>query len=174
MTRNPDADDRRQSEGRQLIMGAKAEAFEARRTVRRELPDPSQGSREDLAAAIGDYYDLLSDYRDEGALDESFDERFSLNIDKLLKDTMVIEQSISSRNPHAVEEVEVPRVLDLTPTQLIGIAKELDDIAKELGFAAPARDPTPGTEATHDDVRQLLRSRGQTEALDHLPDFDDE
>lgn len=170
MSRNPDSDDRQLSEGRKIIMKSKEEAFNARRKLRREMPEPTQETRGELAAALADYYDVLSDYRRESALETPWEDRFPGQIDSLLEETVTIERPVASRNKHAKEEVEVPRALQLSPTQLITIGKELDDVAKELGFAAAARDPTPTTEATHDDIRHLLKSRGQDTALEHLPD----
>jgi hypothetical protein len=174
MSRNPNSDDRQLRQGRKIIMKSKEEAYKARRALRREMPQPSQETRGELAAALADYYDVLSDYRNESALEEPWDERFPGQIDSLLEETVTVERSVPGRNQHAREEVEVPRALQLSTTRLIEIAKELDDVAKELGFAAPAREPTPTTEASHSDLRELLKSRGQTDALDHLPDDTDE
>lgn len=160
---------------RRLIREAKEECFHARRKLRREQPDPSEQTRQLLCAALGDYRDVLWDYHDERALETPWDER-AVDVD-------VVEQWLSQtvksnddlpRRGDAQTAVTVPMSRHVPATQLLHVAKELDAIAKELGFAAPAKDPTPNEEAELSDLRGLLKSRGQTEAMDNLPGDGDE
>lgn len=157
-----------------LIREAKEEAFHARRRLRREQPTPSQGTKQEVAVALADYHDVLLDYADERALDVAWDERLPVDPDALLGETVTVEQSVPARNRAAAETVDVPAAATLAAHQLLSLAKELDAIAKELGFAASAKKPTPGEEASMGDLRGLLKSRGQDQALEFLPEGDDE
>lgn len=152
-----------------LIREAKEEAFHARRQLRREQPNPSRETKREVAAAVADYYDVLVDYADERALKTEWDDRLDVDPDALLGETVTVEQSIDSANPHATETVEQPYVIALSAEQLTSIAKELDSVAKELGFAASAKDPTPNTKAEREDLAGLLKARGQDQALENLP-----
>lgn len=153
-----------------LIREAKEEAFHARRRLRREQPSPSAQTKREVAVALADYHDVLTDYRDEQALDADWGERMAVDPDVLLGRTVAVERGVPSRNRSATETVEMPAAATLSPTDLLALAKELDAIAKELGFAAKARDKTPRDEATMDDLRALLETRGQTDSADRLPD----
>lgn len=157
-----------------IIREAKEEAFHARRQLRRELPTPSQQTKKDVAAALADYHDVLHDYSDERALKTDWEERVPINPDALLGTTVSVEKAFSSRNQNATETVEAPAVATVSARELLDLGKVLDEIAKELGFAASAKQPTPEEEATMEDLRGLLKARGQTQALEHLPgDVDD-
>jgi hypothetical protein len=161
----------RESGFRRLIREAKEEAFHARRELRRELPEPSVGVKRRVAEALADYRDALWDYHEERVLQTAWDER-DVNvdaIDELLSETVTVQQPVPYRR-HATSAKEVPKVADASASELFQIGKELDAIAKELGFAASARDQTPSEEATMDDLRGLLKSRGQSEALEQIPD----
>jgi hypothetical protein len=154
---------------RRLIREAKEQAYHARRQLRHDLPAPSGESKRQLAVALADYRDVLSDYRNERALDVDWDEReVDIDIiDRLLSQTTTASQPLNRRGS-PTESVTVQLVEQVDPQVLISVAKELDSIAKELGFAAAAKDPTPSEEADKSDLRGLLRARDQGEALDHL------
>jgi len=160
---------------RRLIREAKEECFHARRQLRREQPNPSGQTRQLLCAALGDYRDVLWDYHEERALETPWDER-EVNVDVV---EQWLSQTIASPEPlprrgSATKESQVPMSRNVPASELLRVAKELDAIAKELGFAAPAKDPTPNEEAELSDLRGLLKSRGQTEALSNLPGDPDE
>jgi hypothetical protein len=155
---------------RRIIREAKEEAFHARRQLRRDQPSPSVETKRNVAAALSDYRDALYDYRDEGVLETPWDER-EVNIDELdayLSQTTTMEQSLNRRGG-ASEVKTVPLVAKVPAERLFRIGKELDSIAKELGFAASAKEQTPSDEASMSDLRGLLKARGQTEALENLP-----
>lgn len=171
---NYDDDNHSESASRRLIREAKEEAWHARRNLRRELPTPTAESKRQLACALADYRDLLLDYRDERALETPWDER-RVNvdvIDQLLTETTTSSKSLNRRG-NAQSQSSVQIVEQVNPHLLIQVAKELDAIAKELGFAAAAKDPVPQEEAEMSDLRGLLKARDQTEALKHLPGSDD-
>lgn len=168
-------DDGSETGFRRLIREAKEEAFHARRQLRRDLPTPSAETKRNVAAALSDYRDVLLDYHDEGALKTSWDDR-EVNVDvldKFLAETVTVEQTLNRRGA-AVEERTMPLAAKVPADRLFQIGKELDAIAKELGFAAPAKEKTPSDEATMSDLRGLLKSRGQTEALKNLPAGDED
>lgn len=156
---------------RRLIREAKEEAFHCRRQVRREQPSPSSASKRQLATALADFRDVLWDYHGERALKTPWGEReVDVDVvDALLTETTSTSRSLNRRGS-AAETVEVPLVETVSAEHLIRIGKELDAIAKELGFAAAAKDPVPNEEADMSDLRGLLKARGQEGALEKLPD----
>ena len=165
---NPD-DDAGESGFRRQIRETKEEAFRARRLLRRGLPDPDPETRLDVATILSDYRDLLSDYADEGALRTPWDERNVDWIDRTLSETTAVERPLPRRGA-VTETVQMPKAAGINPQRLLELGKELDAIAKELGFAAAARDQTDSTEATQDDLVNLLTARGQEDAIEQLPD----
>jgi len=168
MSNDYDPDD---TDDRRLIRDAKEEAFHARRQLRREQPEPSLAAKRDLAAALEDYRDQLLDYRDDNALKTDWDDR-DVDVDvlpSLLSETTSVTKSLNRRGAPSTTQ-QVPKVAKTSAASLIRIGKELDKIAAELGFAASTKGITPGDEATMDDLRGLLKARGQAEALSHLPD----
>jgi len=154
---------------RRQIRETKEEAFRARRVLRRGLPDPDIETRLDVAQIHSDYRDLLSDYASESALKTPWDDRNVDWIDTTLAQTTTVERPLPRRG-HATETVQVPRAASIDPSRLLDLGKELDAIAKELGFAASARDQTTNTEATKKDLVNLLNARGQDDAIERLPD----
>lgn len=152
-----------------LIREAKEQAFHARRKLRREQPRVNHQTKLEAATALADYQDVLQDYAGERALELPWQERLPVDLDKLLTQTIRAKESVPSRNPNACTTTEMPAVVQLNAQDLIQLAKELDSIAKELGFAADAKQPTPHEEASMSDLRGLLKARGQDAALDNLP-----
>lgn len=123
-----------------LILDVKEEAFHARRRLRRELPSPSVEAKREAAAALSDYRDILWDYREEGVLETTWDDR-RVNVDEIdryLTERTVVETTMDRRG-HAQDAEMAPLIDDVPAKNLFAIAKELDAIAKELGFAAPAK-----------------------------------
>ncbi len=151
------------------IEQAKVEAFRRRAAVREELPSPSVETKRRLAEALANYRDQLVDHRGDTSLKEPWDDREpDVDIvDDLLEQTVKV--TSSSDWAGRAKQQSVPAVAKLDAKHLIEIGKELDAIAKELGFGANTRDTTPEDEADLGDLRALLKSRGQTEALKNLP-----
>jgi len=155
---------------KRVIREAKEEAFNARRSLRREFPQPSIQTKIRVAAVLSDYRDVLYDYHDETALQTKWDDR-SVDVDVLdraLSETTEISQPMNRRGS-AENDVPVPLAAEFSARHLLQIGKELDAIAKELGFAASAKDVTPNTQTSEDDLAALLKARGQTQALENLP-----
>ena len=164
-----------ESAGQRLIREAREEAWHCRRKLRRELPNPSRQTKWDTAVANADYHDLLSNYSTERALQTAWDER-QVNVDaieEILGQVTQAPQSMNRRG-NAQKPVNVPLVEEVDGQFLIKIGKELDTIAKELGFAPKANNPPPHGKASMSDLRGLLSVRGQGEALDMLPEAKDD
>jgi hypothetical protein len=164
-----------ESAGQRLIREAREEAWHCRRRLRRELPKPTREAKWDLAVALADYHDLLSNYSTERALKTAWDER-PVNVD-VIED--VLNQVTEAPRPinrrgNAQQMANVPLVEEVDGLHLIKIGKELDTIAKELGFAPKANNPPPHGKASMGDLRGLLSVRGQGEALGLLPEFEDD
>jgi hypothetical protein len=164
-----------ESAGQRLIREAREEAWHCRRRLRRELPNPTREAKWDLAVALADYHDLLSNYSTERALKTAWDER-PVNVDlieEILNEVTTASQPMNRRG-NAQKSVDIPLVEGVDGRGLIKIGKELDTIAKELGFAPKANNPPPHGEASMGDLRGLLSVRGQGEALGLLPDVEDD
>jgi len=169
MTSNDDEQDTKASARR--IQEAKDQVFQHARAMHRDMPRPGPQLKIELGAALVDYRYLLIDYKDERALTPSWDDR-DVNVD-LVEQKM--QQKTTIRIPkksrgNLYDDHEVPAVADMSARDLLKIAKELDAISKELGFAAAAKSPTPNTKASREDLTGLLRTRGQDQALDNLPE----
>jgi len=147
----------------------KQEAFIARRKVRRELPSPSPKSKLELAEILEDYRDRLSDHQDDIAIETPWEER-EVDVDSI---EMLLHQTVELQTDSdwlgRPQYQTMPKVAEVDARYLFKIGKELDAIAKELGFAATTRDTTPDDDADLGDLRSLLKARGQTQALKNLP-----
>jgi hypothetical protein len=164
-----------ESAGQRLIREAREEAWHCRRRLRRELPNPTRQAKWDLAVALADYHDLLSNYNSERALQTAWDER-PVNVDAIEEILNQVTKGYKSMNRrgNAQRPADVPLVEEVDGRYLIKIGKELDKIAKELGFAPKANNPPPHGKASMGDLRGLLSVRGQGEALDLLPEAKDD
>ena len=159
-------DDEQSSEsaGHRLIREAREEAWHARRALHRDLPIASAETKWRLATALADYRDLLVDYRDEDALDTSWDER-DIDVDvieDLLNETTTTTKSLDRRGS-AQQTTTVPLIESdqISGTFLIDIAKELDAIYGELGFAANVEGSTHRTEISDDLMEEVEKWRQQ-------------
>lgn len=152
-----------------VIREAKEEAFQARRSLRRELPSPTLQTKRAVAEALSDYRDVLWDYHNENALETAWDER-PVNVDEL---DQYLSQTITTREPmnrrgKAAEQVQVPLVAQVSAQKLLAIGKELDAIAKELGFAAEPKEQMVKAQ----DVPQKLPDHIKQEAPAYQPRAD--
>ncbi len=144
-----------------LIREVKEEAFHARRKLRRKQPHPDGQTKYEVAAALADYYDVLSDYGDEQTLDTPLDERIPVNLTKLLEETVTVANPVPSRNRKAQHTQTRPAVVKLSASQLHEIGKELDAAAKELGFAAPVADSVHRTKIDDELMEEVEEWRQQ-------------
>jgi len=144
-----------------LIREVKEEAFHARRKLRREQPRPSTDTKLEVAAALADYYDALSDYGGEETLDTPLNERLSVNLFILFDKTVTVSEPIPVRNSAACDQRTMPAAAKLPARKLHQIGKELDAAAKELGFAAPVADSVHRTKIDHELMEEVEEWRKQ-------------
>jgi hypothetical protein len=136
-------DDDHRSNVHGMVGDAKWEAFHARRALRRELPSPSPEAKSNVAAALSDYRDVLWDYREEGALEIPWDDR-PINVDEVdryLNEKTVVQKRVNRRG-NVSEKNTVPLIHKVPAQNLFAIGKELDAMAKELGFAEKPKSDT--------------------------------
>lgn len=160
---------------REIIRTARREAAAAVRQFNsaRAAGQVSGNVKRDLANAALNYYDTLYEYRDEGALEEEWSERGVEWLESAAMETVETEKSLPRANG-STTTVEQPLLMAVNPVEIRDAIRELNDIAKELGFAPSAREHTPSDEADMKDLRGLLKARGQTEALENLPGGEEE
>lgn len=100
---------------------------------------------QDLATAALDYYNALYEFRDEGALEESWDERGIDWLEDAEHETVTVERSLNRANG-ATSYVEIPLIQAVDPAKLVRTIRELNDIAGELGLSAHIEESTPRTD----------------------------
>lgn len=154
---------------RRIVREAKEEAYHARRQLRREAPEPSMQTKLQVAAALADYHDVLSDYHRENSLRTPWEERDVDWIETVFTETTEIEVPLNRRG-RATKSKDVPKAAAVDSRKLYELGKRLDAIAKDLGFAAAAKDTTPGGDANPEDLVNLLQARGQDDAIERLPE----
>lgn len=154
---------------RRIVREAKEEAYHARRMLRRDVPDPSVETKLQVASALADYHDVLSDYHSENSLKTPWEQRNVDWIQTVLAEETTVKEALNRRG-NAKKERRVPKAAAVEASELLDLGKRLDAIAKELGFAAAARDTTPGGDAQPEDLTNLLSARGQEDALERLPE----
>ena len=121
-----------------------------------------------LAEVAVEYADVLHEYRDEMILDDGDMPDMDALRDRIGKKIERFEEAPGRTS--ALRSVSVPAVLEIPAEDIVQKTKELDDLAKKLGFSAAARNKTANTESTQDDLVHLLTARGQEKALENLPD----
>jgi hypothetical protein len=127
-----------------------------------------------MGRACLDYVAALRKHRTETAIKDEWED-----LDEALAP---IRQAVGQQVPveieatgdtSATETVYRPAIRRIPFGYMEQVIEELDDLAKNLGLSESVRDETPADEATISDLRGLLKSRGQTEALQNLPGSDD-
>jgi len=140
MSEQRDDSGRREYEYEKPIRQVKNEAFQARRKVRRELPSPSPETKFELGEVLEDYRDLLSDFREDSALETAWSDR-EVNVDvieQLLNESVDVRTGTDWRDRPQYQTM--PKVSQVDARYLIRIGKELDAIAMELGFAPDSKE----------------------------------
>lgn len=114
------------------------------------------------------YFEVMREHRYEDAIKDEWAETDLPEFERLLQETTVVEQQ---RPGHAAgtDRVEVPKLKQADPWFLIDIIRQLDDLRKELKISAAGPDITPKDDVGLEDIRELQKGRGQTEAADRLP-----
>lgn len=123
--------------------------------------------------AVLDVYEELLPYRDEVEeewvdamdLDSGLDALPELAARTRSASDVVVQNGVPQRTV-STEPVMIP------PQTLLTASYELDGVADELGFGTEIEQETPHDEASKDDLRELLDTREQEEALDSAPSGD--
>jgi hypothetical protein len=132
----------------------------------------TDATHRELATVALQFRDVLAEYADESVVRDKWDESGVDDLEALVGQTRTVDEVAPGRTSNT-QTVTKPAVLAVPHVQIYHATKQLDSLAKELGFAASAREKTPEEEATMSDLRGLLKARGQTEAIDLLPGGDD-
>ena len=130
----------------------------------------SPRTKRELAAAAIQYWDCLYEFRDEQVLDEGDFPDISPVRSRVGETTEVLGQS--PRRSGGQQLRTVPAVTELSEDYLLELTEDLDDLSKQLGFGASAKETTPHDDIGHGDLASLLSARGQDEALEKVPGGD--
>jgi hypothetical protein len=121
----------------EIVYEAKARAFKAREQVRREIlsgQSVSYEARLQLAQAACAYRDALWDYKDKRQrVAQGWDDSDVDRIQELLNQTVQVPVSTAG-DTVANSYEERPALMTADPNWLIGVTKQLDDIAANLDF----------------------------------------
>lgn len=162
-------EDRVQSESGSDIRKERSRIQEALTRLDEHKPNVPGDVKNKVGVVLNSYRRSLRRYRDEQALEVDWDERGVDVLDEYLNQMVYVEVPLNRRG--AAKESREELAIRHVPAQTLNrIGEELLDIDKELGFSKQAKNPTPNTEATHDDLAGLLKARGQTQALENLPE----
>jgi hypothetical protein len=93
----------------------------------------SPHARRQLATAAVQYWDVLKEYGDER--EDGWEEAGVDQLGELVGRTVEVAEPAPG-DTSATETVKRPALLSVDPQQLIDVTKRLDELAKELGFAA--------------------------------------
>jgi hypothetical protein len=132
-------DERQDVRPRQVIYDARERVQAARNQLFAELVgrgSVSLRSRRDLAIATVQYWDALGEFREDR--EEKWDDA---QVDEIRS---LIGTTVSTTRPApgdtgALETIEQPALLAADPMELVEASKRLDTLAKDLGFAAAAK-----------------------------------
>jgi len=145
-----------------MIREAKEQCFQGRRALRRDLPDPDTEAMRALAIETAAYFDALLAYLEESAERRDgiqWQERLPVDPERLVGETVEIEETRQVGRTQRRETKEVPVATQMDPGVLIEVGKELDKIATDLGFAAETDDPIPNSEITNELVKEAEQWR---------------
>lgn len=123
-----------------------------------------------LGRAVLDYRAALRKHRSETAIKNEWEEvdEAIAPIREAVGRQVAVEVEATGRTRASQTQFR-PAIQQLPFQYLVQVIEELDDLAKNLGLSETVRDETPGDEADMSDLRHLLKSRGQKEALRNLP-----
>lgn len=134
-----DRDDGDDPRARRLIMEIRHRVQASRNQVWHELVNyggVSDSSKRDLATAAVQYWDVLSEFRDDRA--DEWDEEGVDDLKTLLTEEVPVEVPSSGRSRATNTELR-PAIVQVQPTALIEATKRLDKLAKSLGFSAAVK-----------------------------------
>lgn len=127
-------------------------------------------ARRELVSAIVSCHRVLSVLEDATVLDEGDIPDIQPIRDRLNRQTQV--RTASNRRGGGSAYETRPAVDELNLRELEAVARQLEAAANKLNFWATAPDTTDHDEIGHGDLRHLVATRGQEEALDKLPGGD--
>jgi hypothetical protein len=155
----------------QAINEARADATAGRRLLRREQlrGGASRQTKIEAAEAAVALYDELKEHRDNTAVRERWEETRIDDLEDALGSTTYVPVDAPGDTSNQMLR-EVPAMQAVDAASIISIIDTLCELAVELGYGASTKDVTPSDEPELSDLRGLLKARGQTEALENLPD----
>lgn len=143
-----------------LILDAQQQMDQARTLYYQELAENgvTGETRAHLHSSLLRYYSILRRYRTENQAADAWEEHDLDALGDVLRQQEVVKQKRPGWGT-GVEEVVRPRRIN--PEDAIEVSFTLDDVAKDLGFAAASTESTPRTEITKDDLKEVEEWRQQ-------------
>lgn len=135
---NNDEPNRGDSQARKVIHQARVEVHLARGEYNSAVmrnPNPSPDVVLNLAQAAEQYRGTLREYRDENVLSPPWDERNLDWIADYIGETVSVEVKAPGMTSNTKTE-QRPAILTVNPERIKRLTHRLDDVRKELGFAA--------------------------------------
>jgi hypothetical protein len=168
-------DDSGRSAADELIRQARIELQVARNRMFEERVGSggvSQQTRRQLAVATLKLWDTLHEERDHRDIKDQWASSEVGKLDAMLSETVEQAQETAGAGRNTATQT-VPAIVAADIGWLDQVSREVKEIANELGKGPSVTDPTPENEASMSDLRGLLKARGQSEALTHLPEVED-
>jgi len=157
-----DPDENEQAHYARMVREAKEQCFQARRALRRELPEPEDETKRMVAIETAAYTDALRAYADKHAERRDavhWRERLPFDPERLVSETIEVEETRQVGRTTRRETEEVPVSTRTDPDVLIELGKELDRIANDLGFGAETATKVPNAEITNTLVKEVEQWR---------------
>lgn len=120
--------------------------------------EPSPKVRRELAIAALQLYDVLYEHREEEVVESDWNESAATRLQSLLNSTVEVPRDSPGRSSNA-KTVERPAIMAIGADELLQMTKELDDLAKTLGFSANTADGTTRTEITDEMIEEVEKWR---------------
>ena len=120
-----------------------------------------------IAVVIVNNHRVLSNYRDESVIDDDDIPDISPIRQRLGRETKL--PAPSARRGGGQSYRQRPAVDELDYWYLEGVARQLEAASKKLGFWPSAKDTVHNDRVAEDDLKALLETRGQSEAVENLP-----
>jgi len=157
-------DDDADGKPRRFLFDIRETVHEMRAQVRSEMVSSggvSTGTQEQFAAVLLTYRDALTEFRDEAVLDPEWDERGVDWIERASRQRVRQASGGGGGIAYGGDTESVPKLVAIDIDPLLEVSHQLDEIAKDLGFAAETRDHTPDNEWTKGDLINLVTLRDQ-------------
>lgn len=128
-------------------------------------------TRKTLIEAAMLYRSTLREHSDHSVIQDKWEESGVDQLAELLQQTRTVEKPSPGDTNNGRTE-EVPAVMAVPAEQILKVTERLDEMANELGFGASTTDTTPHDEPDHDDLRGLVKLRGQEDVAERVPGGD--